>query len=626
MNWTLLASALRTTAEYLANGLTLSAPIFLGSILFLRLFFRGSCAATRYRVALLTFLAVAISPLLAMLRPVQPANNQPGIFEPAFTPASEIPGLPDIGPIRPEHASARQDASAPASWLQQVDWPLAMGILWIGAVLICSARLVLALIRLRYLHLTARPLIAPDGFTHARKITIARSFNIAAPMAIGLWSPKVLLPADFQERFSVEDQRHVLRHEIAHLERFDDWLNLALQLIIALLPINLFLWSLKKRLHLEQEIACDDWAVSGTRHRKEYAKLLTRLAAGIRAEPDLVSGVSRQGQQLYKRVARILDEKCNRSLEPSWRGTLFAGLSLILFSGGALFLFPGGVWISPVRADEALTTNLANKSPVLSSDVIALLKSSALNDTDTGVRRDAVAALANSSGDEATSAVLALLDESKDEQLKVLLLRELNRDRVEQAKVKEKLNQLATREQSVPIRVAAIGALARNLDDSSIDNFISIYRTASEAPVKQSCLRGLAGSSSKTAKDFLMSVVKGDPDPVMRRLALRAVSDSIGKGVRVMIRTAHPLGDGKGPGNFGYMRVPQLDDSLDEMALNPGTDLLTLPLGLAELQEDTADEFHRSNQLQGKIRVLPRIPPEESESDTVQPTPNRDDK
>jgi hypothetical protein len=50
--------------------------------------------------------------------------------------------------------------------------------------------------------------------------------------------------------------------------------------------------------------------------------------------------------------------------------------------------------------------------------------------------------------------------------------------------------------------------LARNIDDGVVEKFISIYRSASEPPIKEACLRGLSGTSSKTAKDFLMSVAK----------------------------------------------------------------------------------------------------------------------
>jgi hypothetical protein len=143
-------------------------------------------------------------------------------------------------------------------------------------------------------------------------MTIAESSLISSPMAVGLWSPKVLLPASFESNFSAEDRENILRHEIAHLDRFDDWLNLAQQLCIAFVPVNPFLWILRKRLRLQKEIACDDWALAGANHPKNYANLLARLAAAHQRGPLLASGVSRSGRQLYQRVSRILDKNSNR--------------------------------------------------------------------------------------------------------------------------------------------------------------------------------------------------------------------------------------------------------------------------------------------------------------------------
>jgi hypothetical protein len=48
------------------------------------------------------------------------------------------------------------------------------------------------------------------------------------------------------------------------------------------------------------------------------------------------------------------------------------------------------------------------------------------------------------------------LNDSKDDQVKLLILRRLNRARVGEARVREKLNDLASKEQSLPILSATI--------------------------------------------------------------------------------------------------------------------------------------------------------------------------
>jgi beta-lactamase regulating signal transducer with metallopeptidase domain len=47
-------------------------------------------------------------------------------------------------------------------------------------------------------------------------------------------------------------------------------LNLVQQLCIALFPINPGLWILRRRLRLQEEIACDDWTLLGANDPKNY--------------------------------------------------------------------------------------------------------------------------------------------------------------------------------------------------------------------------------------------------------------------------------------------------------------------------------------------------------------------
>jgi hypothetical protein len=393
--------------------------------------------------------------------------------------------------------------------------------------------------------------------------------------------------------------------------------------------MNPVLWILSKRLQLQQEIACDDWALSGADRPKDYASLLARLAAQRGATSILASGVSRDGKQLYSRISRILDGTCNRDLKPSWRGTLLAILGLIAVATIGLTFLPAVVFTPWARAAEPQEDNTRAR---LGPEVIALLKNSALNDADVGVRREAVNALVNSTGDDATNALLALLDESKDEQVKLLVLYRLSRQPISESQVKEKLNNIAVNEQSVLIGRAALGALARNLDDSEIEKFISIYRSANEASIKQACLRGLAGASSRTAKDFLMSVAKDDPDPAMRRVAVRAISDYTAKriivrapgetGNRIFLRKERSEIDGKNRDDLEYL--PKFSDDPAEMAMQPGTETFDLPDDLADVENEESEmvtQAQRLEHLKDRIRMipLPKIKRGQSESPNTVP-------
>jgi beta-lactamase regulating signal transducer with metallopeptidase domain len=618
MNLDQIISCLRFIAEHLVNGLILSSAIFVGSVVAFRWLFRAQrwSASTRYQTSLILFLVLAATPIVTLLKTAPPLSNVSTkpvlVSDPGFEelPASTGVFTPTIDKV----VESKHHLPPSQFWFRWIDWSPVIAVSWTILTAACLFRLALAIDRLLILQHSALPLAVSPNLTLRRKITIAQSSLISSPVAVGLWSPKVLVPPDFQSNFSAQDQENVLRHEIAHLERFDDWSNFIQQICIALFPINPFLWIQRRALHLLEEIACDDWALIGVEQPRNYANLLTRLAANHETSPLLVSGVSRPGKQLYQRVSRILDKDCDRSLKPSGRNLVWAGLTVICISVGGLVWLPA-VTASPETAGVIkLPDDRPNKPAPLSSEVIALLKNSALNDSDAGVRREAVHALSDASGDEATSALLDLLNESKDEQVKLLILRLLSRERVGETRVKQKLNDLASQQQSVPIRVGALSALARNIDDEVVENFIAVYRSSNEHPIKKTCLRGLAGTPAKAAKDFLMSVAKDDPDPVMRRVAVRAVSGAMGR--RVFIRAGNPgkavflqnegaMIDGKDSDDFDYLALGQFPDGGDELFVQPGEDF-DLSDDSAGIDNDSVEPLaQRVQRMQERIRKIP---------------------
>jgi beta-lactamase regulating signal transducer with metallopeptidase domain len=310
-------------SEHLLNGLILSAGIFVGAVVLLPLCFRADrwSAATRHRVSLLAFVLLAGTPLLVVLKPAHqstvPANVQPVTN---YVAAKNISVSPLVGRIHdPISVERKAPSIARPAWLEKIDWPAFLFVAWALVSFVCVFRLAGALFRLKVLHSSARPVALPEQLSSSRAVTIAESPLVSSPVAIGLWPAKVLLPLGFQSKFSVTERRNVLLHEIAHLERFDDWSTFIQQALLALFPINPFLWTTSRILQLHQEAACDDRVLAETHQAKSYAHLLARLADGNTECSILASGVSRQGKQLYQRLARILDGTRDRSVQPSLR-------------------------------------------------------------------------------------------------------------------------------------------------------------------------------------------------------------------------------------------------------------------------------------------------------------------
>ncbi|MBV9875763.1 MAG: hypothetical protein JO025_13610 [Verrucomicrobia bacterium] len=535
-------------AEQLLNGLVLSAGIFVGAVILLPLCFRADrwSAATRHWVSLLTFVLLASTPLLVALKPAQPSpvvHNASVVKSDAA--ATKTSSSPLMGRLIREPISLERKAPPVVSqgWLQKVDWLLVLFAGWALVSFVCGLRLLAALYRLRVLHRSAQPVVLDEQLPSSRQITIAESSLVSSPVAVGLWSPKVLLPVGFQSQFSALERRNVLLHETAHLERLDDWSTFFQQVLLAVFPINPFLWATNRILHLHQEAACDDRVLIDTHQAKSYAHLLARLADGNVERSLLASGVSRQGKQLYQRLTRILDGTRNRNIQPSARNVLAAAIALIGASAAGLVWLPAIVLTPSALANEPENVVLGPNGPEvtrpLDPEIVSLLTSSALNDPDPSVRQEATLALSEHGGSDVTAALLALFNQSKDEQTRLTILREMTPWRAGDPRVKEKLNDLALHETSIPIRTAAIELLSRNLDEAAINQLITIYRTADSLVIKTTCLRGLGVTDSKTAKEFLISIAKADPDPQLRRVALRAIAGGMGEVQRFVMNGRH---------------------------------------------------------------------------------------
>jgi beta-lactamase regulating signal transducer with metallopeptidase domain len=97
---------------------------------------------------------------------------------------------------------------------------------------------------------------------------------------VGVWRPRVRLPADFRRRFGATQRRLVLLHERVHAERGDTrWLLLAWTLLV-LQWFNPLAWWALARLREDMELACDAEVL-----RRRPDQLMPYRAALLAAAP-----------------------------------------------------------------------------------------------------------------------------------------------------------------------------------------------------------------------------------------------------------------------------------------------------------------------------------------------------
>jgi bla regulator protein blaR1 len=117
------------------------------------------------------------------------------------------------------------------------------------------------------------------------------SEHAAEPMLIGAWRPRIVLPADFEARYTLEERALVLAHERTHLTRGHALHNAIATLWLCLSWFNPLMYWAVARFRLDQELACDALVLSaaGTA-RRCYADALLKTQLTAAAGAALPAG------------------------------------------------------------------------------------------------------------------------------------------------------------------------------------------------------------------------------------------------------------------------------------------------------------------------------------------------
>jgi len=263
--------------------------------------------------------------------------------------ASSVPGQPPL-PVAPalQHALPAQVAAPFAPPVSDVlvtvanprtaKWPL-----W--ALAIWSSVFVWQIFRMTCSYLYLRR-VKRRAMSHAypfhdvrRKVRLLLSTEIASPMATGFLKPAVLIPAYLREQLTPEEFHCVVLHELAHLARYDDWLNIIGRSAGALAGLHPLVWWTLRQIEREREVACDDWVVAKTRAAHSYAETLARIAELriVARNTLLASGILSSRSQLRARVEMLVRHGRVFSPAAALRAVSVATLALVcLATAGAL--------------------------------------------------------------------------------------------------------------------------------------------------------------------------------------------------------------------------------------------------------------------------------------------------
>ncbi|MDX2041447.1 MAG: HEAT repeat domain-containing protein [Acidobacteriota bacterium] len=86
------------------------------------------------------------------------------------------------------------------------------------------------------------------------------------------------------------------------------------------------------------------------------------------------------------------------------------------------------------------------------------------------------------------------------------------------------LKEFAAQESNVELQRSAVSNLARFRTAEGTDALISLYDSAKDDAVKDEIIAGLSRSKERRAADKLLNIAQNDPNPKMRRSAVRRIS------------------------------------------------------------------------------------------------------
>ncbi|MEZ6015521.1 MAG: M56 family metallopeptidase [Planctomycetota bacterium] len=232
------------------------------------------------------------------------------------------------------------------------------------------------------------------------------------PYAAGQWRPRIVVPRRALTDLCEDEQRAMLAHELAHIERRDPlWLGLtrALQLCLPLQPLNTVA---RRQLAACAELLCDERAIERTHDRLALAQSLAKVAGWLTREdelPDAACPMANHRSLLGTRVARILDEEAvaTAGVQPL-RVTLALALAGTALAAPTveLGLANGDLGAALMRDDAR---GVSDADAVTSADLVA--RTGSANDAEAGALPAAVRSELNLLADALDMAVAELEDE-----------------------------------------------------------------------------------------------------------------------------------------------------------------------------------------------------------------------
>jgi beta-lactamase regulating signal transducer with metallopeptidase domain len=435
--------------------------------------FRVKSPALRHQVWLFALITVAAMPVLSgvvqKLPLPQPKNR-------ALSYAVELPRIV----VTNDAAPVVQNTPPTMSVKPSIKRPIILGltfVLWLAGALIFVMKGAINGARLRRLRAGAR-LISPADLDcgecdcealRAGKASLALSDEVRSPILLGVLRPMIVFPSDIAAWTSPTERCAMLRHELAHVERRDHYVNLFQTILGAVFFFHPVARYACRQLAVEREMACDDHALGSGAEAEAYAESIIKAAersvapigalAGAPSGAHLLALFSAR-HILERRIEMILNKDRTRTHARKWRHSI---LTATLIAMVAWILLPTHLAKPGLARQAGDDFNELLEKYMGDSRNFDDLVETALTNPDPERRQKAVFRLHILEGAGSAAALVKLYNKSNDPMIKRMVIQSLGG-----RGAKDQLATIAQNEQSPEFRQMANEAI-KYLKENTVD-------------------------------------------------------------------------------------------------------------------------------------------------------------
>ncbi|WP_406697872.1 M56 family metallopeptidase [Singulisphaera sp. Ch08] len=327
-------TALTDSRPWLLAGWTMLHFFWVGGLIglavaLLRRTLRRARPEVRYGVAILGLAVMAIAPVMIasiLVLASRPINRQPVSRPFTQAPMSELADVPPSMALSqpPEFPNAAPPdwphpvtTTGPIAPKQQILVVAARGLpgLWLVGAPATFALLATGLIGTERLRRRSHSLTEGEIPELCRRLATALGLvrpvalgvcdRLMTPVLLGVVRPLILLPTSALTGWSPEQVEMALLHELAHVRRLDNLVNLIQRTIEAVLFFHPAVWWVSGWVRLEREHCCDKLVIAHTGRARPYAELLAALAMPGRSPSR--AAVAMAEAPIVDRIRRILN-------------------------------------------------------------------------------------------------------------------------------------------------------------------------------------------------------------------------------------------------------------------------------------------------------------------------------